>query len=203
MKKLAMFGGTFNPIHNGHLHMVQGFRERLGLDRVLLIPSRVPPHKAADDLADAKDRLEMCRLAAEPCGLAVSDLELRRDGPSYTVDTLRQLHKANPDAELYLLMGADMFLTLEHWFKSEELLRLARMCAVPREESSKSELLAYAKHLNSMGARTHVEDLPLLPVSSTLVRERIVQGLSIAGLVPEAVEEYIIRHHLYGGISNG
>lgn len=203
MKKLAIFGGTFNPVHNGHLHLVQGFRERLGLDRVLLIPSRVPPHKAAADLADAKDRLEMCRLAAQPYGLEVSDLELLREGPSYTVDTLRQLHQTNSDAELYLLMGADMFLTLEHWYQSEELFRLARMCAVPRDENGRSELLAYAKHLESLGVKTHVEELSLLPISSTLVRERIGQGLPITGLVPKAVEEYITEHHLYGGISNG
>lgn len=203
MKKLAMFGGTFNPIHNGHLHLVQGFRERLGLDRVLLIPSRVPPHKAAADLADAKDRLEMCRLAAQPYGLEVSDAELLRQGPSYTVDTLQQLHRENPGAELYLLMGADMFLTLEHWYQSGELFRLARMCAAPRDENGRGELLAYAERIESLGAKTHVEELSLLPVSSTLVRGRIARGLPIAGLVPKAVEAYITAHHLYGGISNG
>ncbi len=203
MKKLAIFGGTFNPIHNGHLHLVQGFRERLGIDSVMLVPSLVPPHKAAEDLANANDRLAMCRLAAQPHGLEVSDIELHRKGPSYTVDTLRQLHHAYPDTELYLLMGADMFLTLEQWREYKDLFRLARMCAVPRDENGRNELLSYAEKLNALGAKTHVEELSLLPISSTLVRERVKQGLPIANLVPTAVEDYILQHHLYGGNSNG
>lgn len=202
IKSLAIFGGTFNPIHNGHLHLVQGFRERLRIDRVMLIPSLIPPHKAAEDLANANDRLEMCRLAAQPHGLVVSEIELLRKGPSYTVDTLRQLHHAFPNTELYLLMGADMFLTLEQWREYKELFRLARMCAVPRDENGKDALLSYAQKLNALGAKTHVEELSLLPISSTLVRERVKQGLPIAGMVPKPVEDYIFQHHLYGGNSN-
>lgn len=199
MEKLAMFGGTFNPIHNGHLHLVEGFRSRLGFQRVLFIPSRVPPHKAAPDLADAVHRLAMCRLAAEPAGFEVSDLELHREGPSYTVDTLHQLHLMYPDTQLYLIMGADMFLSLEQWYRFEELFQLAQLCAAPRDDNNRQELLSYAKRLQSMGARTHVEDLPLLPVSSTIIRKRIRQGKPISDLVPWAVEHYIMEHHLYGG----
>ena len=104
---------------------------------------------------------------------------------------------------LFPVVGADMFLTLEHWYQSGELFRLARMCAAPRDENGRGELLAYAERIESLGAKTHVEELSLLPVSSTLVRGRIARGLPIAGLVPKAVEAYITAHHLYGGISNG
>lgn len=203
MEKLAMYGGTFNPIHNGHLHLAREFCRRLQLDRVLLIPTRVPPHKTVPDLASAADRFEMCRLAAAPYGLEVSDLELCREGPSYTADTLRELHTLHPNAELYLITGADMFLTLEQWHDSAALLRLAHLCAAPRDESGRHELFAYAERLRRLGAQTYVENIPLLPVSSTLIRRRVRQGLSIADLVPPAVEQYIIRHHLYGGIVNG
>lgn len=203
MEKLAMYGGTFNPIHNGHLHLAQEFRRRLQLDRILLIPTRVPPHKTVPDLASAEDRFRMCQLAAEPHGFEVSDLELRREGPSYTADTLRELHALYPGAQLYLITGADMFLTLEQWHDSTALLRLARLCAAPRDESGRHELLKYAEHLRRLGAQTCVENIPLLPVSSTLVRRRVRAGESVAKLVPTAVEQYIIRHHLYGGIVNG
>ena len=200
MEKLAICGGTFNPIHNGHLHIAKGFCERLGFDRLLLMPASVPPHKLAPHLASAQHRLAMCQLAAESAGFEASDLELRRSGPSYTVDTLQELHGIYPNAELYLIMGADMFLTLEQWYDFATIFQLAKLCVAPRDDQNKQALLRHAKHLKNLGAKSFVEDLPLLPVSSTMIRDRRKQGLSIQGLVPEPVNEYILTHDLYGGV---
>lgn len=202
MEKLAICGGTFNPIHNGHLHLAQGFADRLHFDRLLLMPASVPPHKQVPNLADAEHRLAMCRLAAESMGFEVSDLELCRSGPSYTSDTLQELHRRYPHTELYLIMGADMFLTLEAWHECASIFSLAALCVAPRDNQNKQALLRHAKRLNKLGATSYVEDLPLLPVSSTMIRNRLEQGLSIEGLVPDSVNEYIKKHHLYGGVFN-
>lgn len=113
-RRLGVFGGTFNPIHNGHLRLLQGAREALELDRVLVIPTKQPPHKRPQQLASDEDRLAMCRLAVEGLsGVEVSDLEIRRGGLSYTADTLAELRRRYPDSTLYLLVGGDMFLTID------------------------------------------------------------------------------------------
>ena len=124
--KTGIYGGTFNPIHNGHLHIVEEFRRGLGLDRVLLIPTRVPPHKAAPDLASAGERFAMCRLAAQgKPWLELSDIEMRREGKSYTAETLEELSALYPQDQFYLLMGEDMFLTLGRWYRPETIFSLA------------------------------------------------------------------------------
>ena len=131
--KTGIYGGTFNPIHNGHLHIVEEFRRGLGLDRVLLIPTRVPPHKAAPDLASAQDRCAMCRLAIqEKPWLELSDIEMRREGKSYTAETLEELSALYPQDQFYLLMGEDMFLTLDRWYRPETIFSLASVCTTPR-----------------------------------------------------------------------
>ena len=197
MLKIAVFGGTFNPIHNGHVHMVRQFAEKIGADQVLLIPTSVPPHKQADDLASAQDRLEMCRLAFPEERFRVSDLEIRRGGPSYTSDTLRELKKLYPDSELYLITGEDMFLTLDHWYEPEVIFSFATVCAAPRSWDGCEPLQNCAKKLQQMGAKTLIADIRFLPISSTMVREAVKEGNNISGLVPKAVESYILEHHLY------
>lgn len=130
--KTGIYGGTFNPIHLGHLHILQEFIRRLSLDRVLLIPTRIPPHKQAESLAEAEDRLEMCRLAAEEITEApvlLSRLELSREGKSYTAETLEELKREFPGDEFYLLMGEDMFLTVDRWYRPETIFALAKICA--------------------------------------------------------------------------
>ena len=130
--KTGIYGGTFNPIHNGHLHIVEEFRRGLGLDRVLLIPTRVPPHKAAPDLASAGERFAMCRLAAQgKPWLELSDIEMRREGKSYTAETLEELSVLYPQDQFYLLMGEDMFLTLGRWYRPETIFSLASVCTTP------------------------------------------------------------------------
>ena len=186
--KTGIYGGTFNPIHRGHIHLAEEFARRLGLDRVLLIPTRVPPHKAAPDLASGKDRLAMCRLAVgEKTNLEVSDIEMRREGKSYTAETLEELRRLYPQDEFYLLMGEDMFLTVEHWYRPETIFFLAVVCATPRSLHGMGKLQAKKdEYASRYGARCVLEDIPYLPVSSTQVREWAAQGKDIVPLVPEA-----------------
>lgn len=197
MEKLALFGGTFNPIHNGHLHLVRRFAQRIGADRVLLIPTRIPPHKAAPSLAPAQDRLEMCRLAVRRDGFEVSTIEIERDGPSYTSDTLLELKRENPRSELFFLTGEDMFLTLEKWHEPEVIYSLATICAAPRSERGCRALNAYAEKVGRAGAKTMVLNIDFLQVSSTLVREAARKKEDLSAYVPSQVADYIRQHHLY------
>lgn len=196
--KIALFGGTFDPIHEGHLHMAREFARRLSLDRVILMPTFVPPHKLRADMAPSEDRLSMCRLAAAGDPLfEVSNLEISRGGASFTADTLAELKREAPGAEWYLLTGADMFLTLGTWNRFNDIARMAVLCAAPRDGVTAGQLREYAAVLSARGARCAVEDIPELEASSTELRRRIREGQSLTGLVPAAIAQYIAAHHLY------
>ena len=146
--RIGIYGGTFNPIHRGHLTAARA--DALGLDRLLLIPASVPPHKALPQgSADAADRLEMAALACAQLGPVAQalDIELHRTGPSYTVDTLRQLRMEHPEDELWLLMGTDMFLSLERWYHASDILSLAHIGAFDRAHPQPGEDLAAQKRL--------------------------------------------------------
>lgn len=199
--RIGIYGGTFNPIHLGHIHILREFIRRLSLTRVLLIPDRLPPHKEVHDLASGEDRAQMCRIAAEKIEEApveVSDIELRSEGKSYTANTLKALSRQYPGDELYLLMGEDMFLTVDRWFMPEVIFSLSAVCASPRSEDGFQALLRKKEELEkSYGARCFVEEIPYLPVSSTEVRERLKRGESVARLVPKGVERYLLEHGLY------
>lgn len=196
--KIAVFGGTFNPIHSGHIHLARRFADLLGAERVLFIPTSLPPHKTAPDLAPAGDRLAMCRLAAESDSrFRVSDLEIRRGGSSYTSETLEELHGLAPDAQLFLITGEDMFVTLEQWHEPETIYRLATVCAAPRSPEGTAALLRYAEQIGRKGAKTRIENIDYLPVSSTMIREAVKAGKDISSFVPASVEHYIRQKRLY------
>ena len=194
MAQIGIFGGTFNPIHNGHLHLLQEAEKSLSLDRILVIPTNIPPHKRAEDLAPGADRLEMARLAVmEYKNVFVSDIELKAKGKSYTVLTLKKLKALFPEDTFTLLMGADMLLTFDKWYRWEEILTLAGLAAFARGDGEEQILLQKARTLP--GARVvRVEPLPL---SSTQVREIIRAGGDVSGMVPEEVFRYIVRRGLY------
>ncbi|MBQ4313323.1 MAG: nicotinate-nucleotide adenylyltransferase [Clostridia bacterium] len=196
-QKIAMLGGTYDPIHNGHIALGRHFADLLGLDRVLIVPTRVPPHKEAT--ATPQDmRLEMCRLAAlEDERMEASDIELRRDGLSYSYLTVCSLREMYKDAELYLIIGADMFMSLETWYKYDLLKELVTFCAVPRDDVSASELRDHAARLEAEGARTIISDGMKMDISSTEIRDALAKGESIEGKVPERVEWYILANGLY------
>lgn len=199
--KTGIYGGTFNPIHLGHIHILKEFVRRLSLDRVLLIPTGTPPHKAAPSLASAEDRLAMCRLAADGLDsvpIRVSTIEIDRGGKSYTANTLAALHGQYPNDRLYFLMGEDMFLTLDTWYHPEEICKLAVLCASPRSHDGYEKLLAKKTELEEkLSAECRIEDIPYFAASSTQVRALAANGDDLSALVPPAVEKYIKANGLY------
>ena len=202
--RIGIYGGTFDPIHRGHLAAAKTVTEMLELDRLLLIPAAIPPHKALKEKsAAAEHRLAMTRLGAESMlkkEVEVSDIEMRREGPSYTVDTLRELKAEYPEAELWLLMGTDMLESFLRWREPEEILRLAGICAFGRnEEDTEKSLAVHGEKLKELvpEARLQILTLPnLVEISSTEVREGLAAGEAEEYLVP-AVYGYILRHGLY------
>ncbi|MBM6927001.1 nicotinate (nicotinamide) nucleotide adenylyltransferase [Pseudoflavonifractor phocaeensis] len=203
--KLGIYGGTFNPPHLGHLAAARFALEALGLDQLVFVPAATPPHKnLPTDSPSPQDRVAMMELAADslllPKQVSVSDIELARAGKSYTADTVTQFHQKDPRAELWLLMGTDMFLTLQNWWEPEVITRLAGICTFARAQSDSVEQLErQANYLEqTFGARTRVLQLPeIVEVSSTQLRAMLARGEGQDYLAP-AVYGYILRHGLYG-----
>ena len=197
--RVLIYGGSFNPPHLGHLRSVQTAVKALRPDRTLLIPAADPPHKELAAGTPAKEhRLAMAALAAEAIpGCQASDMELRRAGPSYTSDTLRQLHDQYPGAELVFLMGTDMLLTIEAWHEPEVIMDLSSLAIFAREAGREGEISAQAAHLREKyGARVYVLSGQPVTVSSTQVRELLPKRQGREYLA-DGVYAYIIRHRLY------
>jgi nicotinate-nucleotide adenylyltransferase len=202
--QVGILGGSFDPVHLGHLVVGETARDQLALDRVLFIPAASPPHKLGRVLASARDRLAMLRLAIrDNPGLDWSDLEIRRGGTSYTLDTLLELRrKLGPAAGLHFLIGADSALELHTWHRARELLDLARFVIIPRPGFDTEELDRLRGALGAGRVARLKRSLlrsPHLAISSTDLRERVASGRSIRYLVPEPVRRYIERHALYRG----
>ncbi|MBR5272155.1 MAG: nicotinate-nucleotide adenylyltransferase [Clostridia bacterium] len=196
--KLGIFGGTFNPVHNGHIELVRHFADLAGLDKALLIPTKIPPHKASKNLLSGQIRFEMCSLAVESDErIEVSDVELRREGDSYTIDTLKTLEKLYVGAQLYLIMGADMLMCLDSWRDYRGIIDRCVICAAARNDDSVEELLLKAKTLDIPDDKVIISNEEIMTVSSTEIREKIKNGISVRGLIPRAVEEYIASNGLY------
>ncbi len=197
--RLGFLGGTFNPPHNGHINLAREWSGRLSLDRFLITPTGTPPHKQPSDVP-AEMRLEMCRIAAEQSGglLEAFDFEVLRSGQkSYSVITLTELHRLYPDCEIFMVMGADMFVTLESWYDFDRLKTLATFCTMPRDGIDTAQLEAHRLHLMQSGCKGLIADVPEMNISSSEIRRRVSEGLPIGGLVPEGVERYIAAHGLY------
>jgi nicotinate-nucleotide adenylyltransferase len=194
MAKTGILGGTFNPPHLGHLHAARAAAKALSLDRVFLIPTNIPPHKEGPAGATPSQRLEMTRLAAGENQLfSVLDCELRREGKSYSVDTVNELSATYPEDEFWFIVGTDMFLTLHQWHKADELLRKTGIAVVPRDKSGLAPLFAQKQKLEEkFGAKIYVVDVPPLEISSTDIRF----GQKQAYISPE-VAEYIQNKGLY------
>lgn len=197
-KRCGLFGGTFDPIHSGHVALIRALMRELSLDEVVLMPTAQPPHKLKNGMAAAEHRLQMCRLAtADMAGVRVSDWELRQGGVSFTVDTLAHLTVERPDTQWYLFVGADMFLSIDTWFRFADIAAMAVLCAVPRGDADAADLRRKAASLTARGARCVVADMTAVDVSSTDLRECIRNGKGTDGLLPPAVEAYIMENRLY------
>jgi nicotinate-nucleotide adenylyltransferase len=195
------YGGSFNPIHNGHLTVARSVMETCGYEQVVLIPSRQPPHKPDDPaLASPADRLTMCQLAVEhDSDFSISDIELARTGPSYTIDTVRQL-RAQGWPQVHWLIGADMLAALPNWREPEALVREAHLVIVARPGWT-FEWDRLPPYLQSL--KGNVVQAPLVPISASDIRRRVGSGQTVKGLVPLNVEMYILDRGLYTAHASG
>ena len=217
--KIGIFGGTFDPVHFGHLRSALEVGEACGLERVVLIPAAMPPHKGRGAMAAAADRLRMIELAvAGASGLAVSDMEIRRAGLSYTIDTVRYFQSESPDGEIVLIMGLDAFLEIETWKSFREILSIVPVIVMsrptPRGGRAESDrervkgvlggivspeaVVETTKGLQAPGFKpVTVQPVTALDISSTRIRELVGAGRSIRYLAPAAVVEHIRTKGLY------
>lgn len=200
-QRLGILGGSFDPIHNGHLAVARHVRDILGLQAVHLVTAKIPPHKQGKYQASAAHRHAMVELAVKgDPALVADDCEVKRPGPSYTVDTLRDFRRRFPEAELFFIVGADTIPELNSWYRLPEILKLCRIVTVTRPGYPRKY---EPRILNRLDA-AQVEELnklvfpiPPQPVSSTEIRRKVACGEPIEGLVPPAVQRYIHRHGLY------
>ncbi len=195
--RLGLFGGTFDPVHYGHLLLAECCHEQCKLNEVRFLPAAVPPHKQDWEPAPAEARIEMLELAiAGQPAFSVSRYETDRGGVNYTVDTLAHFRQECPEAELFLLLGADMLYDLPNWRQPERVCQLATPVVVDRPGT---EQLAAAGRLNFTYQQV---EMPRIGISSTDIRRRVAAGLSIRYQTPRAVEKYIEMHRLYGDKGN-
>jgi nicotinate-nucleotide adenylyltransferase len=221
LKHIGLFGGTFNPVHLGHVQVIREVKSGFNLDEIMIIPTALPPHKKSENVVDAKDRLEMIRLAfLNDPDFVISDVELKRSGPSYTIDTVRYFRTILPEnTQLYLIMGLDAFLEIDTWKSYKELFLLTPFIIMFRPFGAKDEkssgwesLGIYLRSRISKGytflasQSTYVHDknqpvfgfdVPPMDISSTTIREHIKKGISIKHLVPEIIDDFIKTKGLY------
>lgn len=204
-EKIALYGGTFNPPHFGHVRLLEAAEREIAFDRVFVVPDKRPVHKICEDLALDSERLDMCRLAFSGPHCTVSDMEIARASDSYTVYTVRALQEQYPQAELYLLMGSDMFLCFHKWYRWREIFERCTLCVASRQTEDDlkalrsyafSQLRVYVKdrvgeHLRFLAAEP-------LEISSTALRAALAAGADTSRYLPAGVERYIREKGLYG-----
>lgn len=202
-RRIGIIGGSFDPLHMGHLVIAQDAAERLELAEVIFIPAAVPPHKQHLKQVDAEHRLNMLCMAVESdLRFSVSDIEIQRGGISYTVDTVRELKANRPDADWVLIVGSDTLVDLHNWYKVDELLDLCEVATFLRPgENDLEEIIGKVQVAEHHQQRlfNNVIGAHQIEISSTEIRMRVAEGLSIRYLVPPEVEMYIFEHSLYRG----
>lgn len=201
MEKIGIFGGTYNPPHVGHLNIVRKFAADYSLDRVLIIPTYVPPHKVSPGLAPAESRVEMCRRTFTDPGFEISTVEIDRQGRSYTYDTLRELAGIYKGAKFYFLCGDDMLTSLHYWYKPKGILKYCTVVAAVRSDKLDiSDLEDYAKEYFPRELKKgKIEFMPIEPLelSSTEIRTKLKNGESVEGLVTKDTLDFITSEGLY------
>jgi nicotinate-nucleotide adenylyltransferase len=195
---VGILGGTFNPPHLAHMVCASEARAQLSLDQVLVVPTGVPPHKEMEEEPGRMHRLEMCRLAADGNRdwLEVSAIEVARDGPSYTVDTLAEIHATRPGDELTFIVGGDMAWSLPSWHEPEAILELASFAVAERAGARREEVRTRLAGMRGAERISYI-DVPRLDISSSALRRRVRDGRPIDYLVADAVADYIARERLY------
>ncbi|UZQ86738.1 nicotinate-nucleotide adenylyltransferase [Thermoclostridium stercorarium] len=199
---LGIFGGSFNPIHSGHLILAEFIREEFKLDRIIFIPTGNPPHKKVGDLERAQYRYDMVKLAIEDNPFFdISDIELKREGFSYTSDTLKKMKEIYPDEELFFICGGDSIIQFPTWHEIGTIFELASIIVAERPNVLKEKLENMINEFREKyGARILCSSAPHIGISASEIRKRLKQGLSVRYMVPRAVYEYIEKNNLYRGV---
>lgn len=199
MSKIGIMGGTFNPIHMAHLILAESAYEQLHLDKVLIMPSRKPPHKLHDPIASDQHRIEMVKLAIEGNPhFELSTMEIDRDGITYTAETLQQLIKEYPENEYYFILGLDSLQQIEKWRSPNIIFQLAHIVAAGRYHFPKDKIEGQVHHLEEVyQGKIHLLEIPNIDLSSEMLREHVKNGKSIRYYVPCSVDQYIREHGLY------
>jgi len=204
MARVGILGGTFNPVHVGHLVCAQEALAQLGLDRVVLMPAAVPPHKQVPDDPGVDHRIGMCSRAVDGDGrFSVSSVEADREGTSYTVATLREIRESQPGDDLTFIVGGDMARSLPTWREPQAVLELAEVAVAQRGDAGRSVVTEALSGLSGAAQRVRFFDTPRLDVSSTDVRRRAAEGRPIRWLVPDSVLRYITDYGLYAAETAG
>lgn len=197
--RIGIFGGSFNPPHLGHRRLADEMMEAAALDKMLIIPAGIPPHKNTDELISTEHRFEMCKLAFNDDKYIISDIEYQRQGKSYTVDTVAEIRKIYPDDELFLIIGSDMLLSFHRWYRYEDILKEVTLCVATREnEILTDELLKYANETLKLSENEIIiSQIAPFVCSSTAIRSEIRQGQNVSDYVDTDVSDYIIRNDIY------
>ncbi|MGN1328726.1 MAG: nicotinate (nicotinamide) nucleotide adenylyltransferase [Eubacterium sp.] len=198
--KTGIFGGAFNPVHNGHLNLAKKYLEVLSLDRIIFIPTALPPHKTDRFLASKEDRFNMLNLAISDCdSFEISDIEFQRQGKSYTYDTLCQLKEIYPNDDFFLIIGADQFLAFNLWYRYRDILDMVSLCTATRENGEqRQKIIDFSNNLDGLEKdKFHLLNSNAVEVSSSQVREKIKKGEEVSSLIPKKVYNYIVEKGLY------
>lgn len=200
MKKIGIMGGTFNPIHNAHLMMAEAAYEQYGLDEVWFMPSKIPPHKDSREIVSEEHRSRMIQFAIDDYKhFLLSDMELKREGVTYTCETLQQCLNEFPEDHFYFILGGDSLCDFEKWCHPEKIARMCTILSVSRGSMGQEELAQRCKNLSDQyDAEVFPVRMPTIDISSEMIRNRLTRGESIAGYLPETVLHYIELHSLYG-----
>lgn len=195
--KICFFGGTFNPVHNGHVTLLEHAKEQFGFDKIIVIPTNIPPHKEVEFSVSDEERLDMCRLAFD--GIAeVSDYEIVEDTVSYTINTMRHFKNVYPDDDFYFLMGSDMLFMFEKWKSYKELLSVISIVVASREENETDALETKKSELEKDGGKIYIMKTEPYVISSSKIRKMIKSGnKDFSCYLPERVVKYILRKKLY------
>lgn len=198
MKRIGVFGGTFNPIHKGHINIALSIAENLMLNKVFVIPNNIPPHKRQFYLLESQTRYKMCYLACkEYPNLIVDDIEITQPGKSYTVTTLEKIKKREAECELFLIIGSDKFMKISKWVGFKKIKKLATICTVPRDFGKMEELIGMENILKGCGAKVEICTPQIIPISSSEIRMKISCGLDVSKMLDARVYRYIQENHLY------
>lgn len=198
--RIGIYGGAFNPIHNGHLHLAQWFLENQPLDKVIFVPTADPPHKSGKEFASKEDRLAMLSEAIKgKKEFEISDIEFQRGGKSYTYYTVCDMKRLYPGASLFLIVGSDQFLDFDKWYRADDILSMVTLLAGARMDDTEYRKMEKVKESMDIfkGREVFVANLPVLPMSSDQIREKIKKGVSAKQYLPAGVWEYIDRKGLY------